>query len=131
MKRDKLGYVFIGVICGCIVTMAEDQFDHGMIGTLLFAVLTQIVSLSIIFSLIGTGDTYWNKNSRLLQYLSSACFPIYIIHMLVNTVIGFFVVRFPIPAPVKFFMILILTFLFSFAVYECVSQLKKKITAKN
>lgn len=37
-----------------------------------------------------------------LAHLSAASFPIYMIHMLLNTVIGFFVVKLPVPAMIKF-----------------------------
>lgn len=130
LKRDKLGYAILGLICGCIVIVAGEQMDQVIAGKIFVAVLTQIASLSIIFAFLGIADTYWNKNSKLLQYLSAASFPIYIIHMLINTVIGFFVVRLSIPAPVKFLMILVLTVFCSLAVYECVRHVKKEIADK-
>lgn len=118
LKKDKFIYGFIGILCGYLaITIGEKTA---------VTLLTQIASLSIIFALIGLGDTYWNKNSKVLRYLSAASFPIYMIHMLLNTVIGFFVVKLPVPAMTKFFIILILTILGSLAVYECMRRIREK-----
>lgn len=70
IKRDKAGYALLGVICGCIVTFAGERLNQGVVGIIFVAFLTQLSSLSIILAFIGIGDTYWNKNSRLLQSCS-------------------------------------------------------------
>lgn len=127
LKRDKVGYAIVGILCAVISISLGERLEQGMAGTVILALVTQVSSLSIIFALIGTGDSYWNKNCGVLKYLSGACFPIYIIHMLVNTVVGFFVVHLSIPAFVKFLIILVLTVLISIAVYECVQYGKKII----
>lgn len=45
--------------------------------------VTTVESNSWILGLFGIGYTYLNKPSRLLSYLSSAVYPVYIIHMFV------------------------------------------------
>lgn len=130
LKRDKWGYAIIGILCACINIGFGDFFGNEILEKFIFALVTQISALSIVFALVGAGDSFWNKNCKLLQYLSGACFPVYIIHMLVNTVVGFFVVRLPIPAMIKFILILVLTVLLSLAVYECIRYGKKRIMIK-
>lgn len=119
LKENKIVYLLIGVVCGCIAIMIPEQSEKAVI------IISQISSIAIIMGLIGIGDTYWNQNSQILQYLSAACFPIYVIHMLLNTVIGFFIVRLSMPAIVKFWIILILTILGSLFVYECIRHIKQ------
>lgn len=127
LKRDKFGYAMLGILCAVSSICIGTNPLQGIAGTVLAAFAGQIASMSIVFALIGIGDTYWNKNCGILKYLSKACFPVYIIHMLINTVVGFFVVQLSIPAFMKFLLILVLTLFLSLAVYEGIQYGKKKI----
>lgn len=124
LKKNRLIYAFTGVICGGIVIIMSEQVEKGVAQEILSGAFTQISSLAIIFALIGTGDIYWNRNSRVLRYLSAASFPVYVIHMLINTVVGFLVLRLAIPSLLKFFIILIVTVFLCLLVYELVRRIK-------
>lgn len=130
LKRDKFGYAMIGILCSCISIGVGELGENQVFGNVIPALVTQISSLSLVFALVGIGDSFWNKNCKALRYLSGACFPVYIIHMLVNTVVGFFIVQLSIPVVVKFALILLLTILLSLVIYEIIRLCKEKVIVK-
>ena len=71
-----------------------------------------------IFSVFGFGYRYLNHPSRILNYLSQAAYPIYIVHMLFLFLVSFFIFPLSIPVQLKFLIVLLFTFIGSFAFYE-------------
>ena len=53
-----------------------------------------------------------------MRYLSEASYPFYILHMPVNTIVGYFVIQWPVTIAVKFLVINVLTILATYVVYE-------------
>jgi surface polysaccharide O-acyltransferase-like enzyme len=77
-----------------------------------------------VYALIGLGNCFFNSNSKVLGYLSKASFTVYVIHMLVMTIIGYFIVALPIPVTLMFILILVGTFLISFLFYEVAKRVR-------
>lgn len=75
-----------------------------------------------VFAILGYGHRFLNKSNNLLKYLASASFPFYIFHLLVNTIIGFFIIKLPICIGVKYVIIVVLTIISTFGVYEVVKR---------
>lgn len=71
-----------------------------------------------IFSVFGFGYKYLNRPSRILNYLSQAAYPIYIVHMLFLFLASFVIFPLGIPVQLKFSIVLLFTFIGSFAFYE-------------
>jgi peptidoglycan/LPS O-acetylase OafA/YrhL len=71
-----------------------------------------------VVAILGFGHRYLNKDSKLLRYLSEAGYPFYILHMPVNTIIGYFVIQWPVGVAVKCLVINVLTILTTLLVYE-------------
>lgn len=61
LKENKIVYLLIGVVCGCIAIMIPEQSEKAVI------IISQISSIAIIMGLIGIGDTYWNQNSQIIN----------------------------------------------------------------
>ena len=90
-----------------------------------------LMILIAINALIGLFNSYINKNSKVLKYLSNACYPIYVIHMVILTSIGFIVIKFNINPILKFVVIVVLTYAISFLVYEVLRRTRRVGLLKN
>ncbi len=77
-------------------------------------------SILIIFSVFGFGYRYLNRPMALVQYVSKAVLPIYIIHMAVLFAVGNMILPLAIPAWIKFVIVIVLTIGLCFAIYEWV-----------
>lgn len=97
-------------------------YDWTHSGNLIF-VLKQLNRWFWLLGLLGFGHRYLNKSSNLLKYLSSASFPFYIFHLLINTIIGFYIIKLPIGVCAKYLLIVVITIATTFGVYELVKRI--------
>lgn len=89
--------------------------------TLLSGSLSMLRNLSvwlIILALIGLADTYLNKPVPVLSYLSSASYPVYVLHQSVMIVLAYYVVATDFLPYVKFIVIMIGTLVACTLLYE-------------
>lgn len=77
-----------------------------------------------IFTVFAWSHQYLNKDSELLRYLSQAAYPVYIIHMVVIYLTCLIIFPLDINSWVKFLLVLFITFMGSFALYECIKRVK-------
>ncbi len=82
--------------------------------------LMAIESNCWIFAIFGFGYKYLNKPSRALTYLSQAAYPVYIIHMFVLYAGAALILPLTIPVFVKFLLIVVVTGIGCFVIYELV-----------
>ena len=80
--------------------------------------LMVIESNSWIFAIFGFCYKYLNKPSKTLSYLSSAAYPIYIIHMFVLYGASYFILPLKLPVHVAFPIIISLTFAGCYLIYD-------------
>jgi peptidoglycan/LPS O-acetylase OafA/YrhL len=71
-----------------------------------------------VVAILGLGHRFLNVSSRLLDYAREAAYPFYILHLPINTVVGYFVIQWPVSIAVKYPVIVVVTILATFAVYE-------------
>jgi peptidoglycan/LPS O-acetylase OafA/YrhL len=71
-----------------------------------------------VIALLGAGRRWLNADSPALRYAAEAAFPFYILHLPVDTLIGFWVIRLRLPVGLKYGLIVLLTTLATLAVYE-------------
>jgi glucan biosynthesis protein C len=139
----KAPFLYLVLFVYGFLLMADERFQiildkHALSGAILGVVFTAafqivlavdgsrlLVHLAYYFSrwcwvvaLLGFGHRYLNRNSRLLRYLSEASYPFYILHLPVNTIIGYFVIQWPVSIAIKFLVINVVTILATYAVYE-------------
>lgn len=76
-----------------------------------------------IIALLGIGQTKLNFHNRLSDYLTRASFPVYILHMPILVVTGFFVLKLPVGAAVQFPVIVLLSLVATFLIYEIIKRI--------
>ena len=92
-----------------------------------FHPLTAIESFSWMISIFGYGAKFLNKKSTRLSYLSTAVYPIYILHMPLQFFFSLFIIPWEIPAILKLILIIMSTLISSFAIYDLVIKRLKWI----
>jgi hypothetical protein len=80
--------------------------------------LLAIESNCWILAIFGMGYQYLNQPSKVLNYLSEAAYPIYIIHMVVLYAGGLFILPLEIPVFLKFILIVAFTGIGCLGIYE-------------
>jgi glucan biosynthesis protein C len=73
-----------------------------------------------LVAILGLGRRYLNFNHGILRYASEASYPFYILHFLINTVVGTYVVPWDASIGVKYLAINGVTILVTYAVYDLV-----------
>jgi peptidoglycan/LPS O-acetylase OafA/YrhL len=64
------------------------------------------------------GRRYLNRGGRFVIYASEAALPVYILHLPVLGMIGFYVIQFDLPIVIEYIAILILSLMVSVLLYE-------------
>ncbi len=76
-----------------------------------------------IITLLGIGQSKLNFHGRLSAYLTRASFPVYIFHMPILVVAGFFGLKLPIGVAGQFLLIVLISFIATFLIYEIVKRM--------
>jgi surface polysaccharide O-acyltransferase-like enzyme len=84
----------------------------------LFQVIWAVASWGSVVFLLGLGARYLNFNNRALGYANEAVLPFYVFHQTIILMVGYYVIRWPIVAPLKFVIIAVLSFAAIMALYE-------------
>ena len=71
-----------------------------------------------VLAILGAGQRFLNFGSRTLRYLSEASYPFYILHLLMLTVVTYFLAPVPAGVLVKYPLIVAAAFAITFALYE-------------
>lgn len=75
-----------------------------------------------IITLLGIGQSKLNFHNRISDYFTPASFPVYILHMPVLVVAGFFVLKMPVDVAGQFSLIVLISFIATFLIYEMVKR---------
>lgn len=84
--------------------------------------LMAIESVFWIITIFGFAHRYLNKGSKTLSYLSSAAYPVYILHMLFMYLGSSLVFGMELPPAVKLLIVLLFTIAGCFATYEIIRR---------
>lgn len=119
--RHGIAAVVLGLISWAIaqqlVTRSSTTSDFSMeYVTAMFA--RGFTSWFWIVAIVSLGLRFFTFTNRLLAYLDEAFYPVYVLHMPVLSIIGYFVVRWPLGVPWKFLIILIATFIVTLSLYD-------------
>ena len=98
------------------------QFQEWSIPWVGYGLMEQANRWLLVLAILGFGHILIRSGGPVLHYLSDASFPFYILHMPINTLIGYYIIRLDTSIAVKFILIVILTCLLTFAVYEVVRR---------
>ncbi len=75
-----------------------------------------------IITLLGIGQSKLNFHNQLSHYLTRASFTVYILHMPVLVVVGFFVLNFPLGVTGQFLTIILISSVLTFLIYEIIKR---------
>ncbi|MCI8668921.1 MAG: acyltransferase family protein [Lachnospiraceae bacterium] len=75
-----------------------------------------------IIALLGIGQSKLDFQNSLSNYLTSASFVIYILHMPILVVVGFFVLKLPVNVLGQFSLIILISLIITFLVYEIIKK---------
>ena len=92
--------------------------QHGTKAELYFGLFFITSSWCWILAFIGFTYKYMTSNTWVLKYANEAVLPFYIMHQTVLLVIGYFVLRWQIPDPVKWLLIAVSSFVLVMGSYE-------------
>ncbi|MDE7445338.1 MAG: acyltransferase family protein [Lachnospiraceae bacterium] len=76
-----------------------------------------------IITLLGIGQSKLNFHNRISDYFTPASFPVYVLHMPVLVVAGFFVLKLPVGVAGQFSLIVLISFIATFLIYEMVKRI--------
>ena len=76
-----------------------------------------------ILTLLGIAQSGFNIHNRFCEYLTCASFPVYILHMPVLVVVGFFSLKLPVGVAGQFSIIVLISLATTFMVYEIVKRI--------
>lgn len=86
--------------------------------------LTALESYCWILALFGFASRHLNRPSKPLRYLSSAVYPVYIVHLPLQIALSWYLVQFQLPLNLALVLLLAGVFGGSFALYEIIRRVK-------
>ncbi|MEW5872881.1 MAG: acyltransferase [Chloroflexota bacterium] len=101
------------------------QIEWPTPGTLLYSLFYSLIALcawSWVLAILGFGMQHLNFTSPFLKYANEAVLPFYILHQTVLLCVGYFVVQWAIPDPLKWLAILSISFAAIMSLYELVRR---------
>lgn len=90
---------------------------------LLFGLMENLNRWLWVISILGLGHRFIKSGGPALKYLSEAAFPFYILHLPINTLVGYFIIKLPMGVAPKYISIVILTIALDFMVYEILKRM--------
>lgn len=120
LQRYRFVNLILFIASGCLYTYLyclENVRNIFMDGLYIFYGWTGIITL------LGIGRSKLNFHNRFSDYLTRASFPVYIIHMPILVVAGFFILRLPIGVAGQISLIVLISFAATFLLYEIVKRI--------
>jgi glucans biosynthesis protein C len=108
-------------LAGGVLLFLLRTFVHAA-GTPLY--LIPVESCLWIVSVLAWANRYLNKPGKMLQYLSPAAYPIYILHMIFLYLGSTLIFKLNVPAPLQYLATLAFTLAGCFAAYEVVRRIR-------
>lgn len=108
------------IVTGLSVVFAA-RIQTGLNENTFYFVEMTLRGVSIWFCMIGFlgfGRRYLDRGGRLIKYASEAALPVYILHLPMVVLLGFYISKFELPVAVKFFVISLLSLMLSILMYE-------------
>lgn len=87
-------------------------------GALLIRGLRAYITCCFLIAILGFAQRSLAMDGQALRYLNEASYPVYVLHMPILTVLGFYIVRWQAPILIIFPLLLIATVCVTFALYE-------------
>lgn len=130
LDRDRYGYLILGVITILVALYGYFGYTGNSLWILEFC--NKASRLFAPMAIIAWGHVLIpNKTSKTLDYLNGANYPIYLYHMCVLTITGYFVIKIQIPSAAQFILVNILSYSVAFGIYEIYRRRIRKLPSLN
>ncbi|MBN2002367.1 MAG: acyltransferase family protein [Anaerolineae bacterium] len=118
---DRHKWVALGI--GIIAALTVSPLARAGVSMVIIHIFYYLGRWSWIVALCGLGHAYFNRDHAFLRYANTISYPFYILHFLVNTLVGYFVVRWQVGVALKYLLINLATFAGLFVVIEVVRRI--------
>ena len=118
IDRDWPVMLLLGVILEILRETGQPVTVDGTLPRVLRDVAMEFNRWVWLLAILGIGHRLLNRGGKVLNYLSEAAYPFYLLHLLVLTSVSYFVVQIHAVVAVKYLLIVSITFGITFLVYE-------------
>ena len=122
IDRDWPVMLLLGVILEILRQTQQPVTVDGTLPRVLRDVAMEYNRWVWMLAILAIGHRFLNRGGKVLNYLSEAAYPFYILHFLVLTAVSYFVVQIHVVVVVKYLLIVFITFGMAFLVYEGVRR---------
>lgn len=127
LKYSKI-VLLIGTPILVIIYYKFNQLGSAMnLYGLLWIIIRGAYECSAIIVSLEVGRKYLNRKSALLSYLNKASFTYYLIHFLPVSVFAYFIVTTQLNIYIKYLLVVVLSYIFTFAIYEILRRIREKL----
>jgi peptidoglycan/LPS O-acetylase OafA/YrhL len=118
IDRDWPVMLLLGIILETLRQLRLPVTTDGTLGRALVDVAMEFNRWVWVLAILGIGHRLLNRGGKVLNYLSEASYPFYILHLLVLTGVSYFIVQIQTVIIVKYILIVLITFAITFLAYE-------------
>ncbi len=123
IDRDWPFMLLLGVILELLRQTGQPVTVDGTLARTLRDIAMEFNHWVWLLAIFGIAHHLLTRGGKVLNYLSEAAYPFYILHLLMLTVVTYFLVRIQASIPVKYLLIVMVTFGVTFLVYEGVRRI--------
>lgn len=116
--------LILGTAFFVIRVLWNPNFAEWSLAWIGYGLMEQATRLFLLFGILGLGHRYIRSGGKVLAYLSKAAFPIYLLHLLITTLIAFFVIKIDAGIAVKYLIIISTSTLATIGMYEVFKRIK-------
>ena len=118
LERHALSGLLCGVIARIVTVAVGRPFAPYSLGDVVMHCVYHFGAWCWVIAILGFGSRYLNRASGPLRYANRASYPFYILHLPVNTVVGYFILQWDAGITVKYLAIAAATLLATIGVYD-------------
>lgn len=118
LDRHVVSGLVIGIACTVLIAGWGNPFPRYSVGDVLFHTMYYLSRWCWVIVILGLGHRFLSVSHRVLRYANEASYPFYILHLLVNTAIGYVVLQWNAGITVKYLVIVGATIAVTLGLYE-------------
>jgi peptidoglycan/LPS O-acetylase OafA/YrhL len=118
LDRDAPISLAMGLLFAVLRQVWQPHFAVWSLPWIGYGLMEQATRWFLVLALLGWGHRWLQRGGKVLRYLSEAAFPFYILHLPITTLVGYFVIRLEAPIAFNYLLIVTLSILLTFGVYE-------------
>ena len=123
ISRDSMINLILGIAFFITRVLWHPDFAEWSIAWIGYGLMEQGTRLLLLFAILGLGHRFIHTGGKILDYLSRAAFPFYLLHLLITTIVGFVIIQLQMSIAIKYTLIVLISFAFTFLVYELLRRI--------